>query len=245
MAKRAREQDTSEYSAVVGNDPPRWLHTTPDEVLCGAGLLVGQRVKIVRTSSKRPDLLGLLGVTTKYYPDRGLFKLEVDGQHSPMLAKPSSLEAASTRPIPRRIRGVKDTKWGGTQAAPSSDGGHLFPLALKDCWESRDGVLDGAYSNTDLDGFVAMEKYDGIRAMWRVGRAGMRDSQRTAAACLSACLPALLGARSHCYDHVVRRGHLTRRVRCARRREPSIGGQSGFRTKGGGKERAWDPHRRP
>ena len=190
--KRSRHEEPARTTAPAR--PPRWGHPFPGECLLTDDILVGMRVKLT-TASRRPDLVGSFGVATKFYREDNRFKVNLDSGEI-VLVKPANMQAANTRPIPCRVPEQRDIKWdnAGASRAGGNDGGDIFPLADKEYWSEA--------SSVDLRGFVAMEKYDGIRAMWEPsigGECGFRTRGAGASMKLWRCTdPAMSTALEAC-----------------------------------------------
>ena len=70
--------------------------------------------------------------------------------------KPHRLEVAAPRPLPFRDLDVAVPVWQPAQARDTGPALDVFALAM---WYDKE-------KHSDLKGYVAMEKYDGIRVMW-------------------------------------------------------------------------------
>ncbi|EOD17963.1 hypothetical protein EMIHUDRAFT_195959 [Emiliania huxleyi CCMP1516] len=108
---------------------------------------------------------GALGVAAEDGAADGSFKAlrrPAAALGSCVVVAAASLEPAASRPIPRRVPDAKESSW--KNAGPQErGGGDVFAEAAKDAWR---GYWKPERRDIDLQGYVAMEKYDGIRAMW-------------------------------------------------------------------------------
>lgn len=132
------------------------------EVLVGARIMLGQRVRLVGLLSDQ-SFNGKLGRTVKFRSDKQRFLVALDDGCTKSCA-PKNLEPAAPQPVPERISTDGFDFSNGRAPLRDDKNDSFFPCAVD--WDPR--------TDHDLRGYVAMEKYDGIRAMWEGPRGGFR-----------------------------------------------------------------------
>jgi DNA ligase-1 len=120
-----------------------------DSSAAAAKLWIGQRVRLVGLGA-RPELNGVCGVATEYIEASGRLSVSLSGddRRAPLAIRPMNLEPAE------RIAGHRHP-WGHSNK--SGQQRTQWGFALADDWQPRVDVLRG---------YVSMEKFDGIRALW-------------------------------------------------------------------------------
>lgn len=132
------------------------------EVLVGERILSGQCVRLV--GLRTPGFNGKVGHTGKWDALSGRFEVELDV--SPKVTKkfkPDNLEPFAPCPIPWRDKDKEPIDYSKMFHQRDDGNETIFPLAVT--WNEE---------TDDLHGFVAMEKYDGVRGMWEGPQGGFR-----------------------------------------------------------------------
>ena len=145
--------------AVVKSLPPG--DTSRCEVLLGDRIMTGQRVQLTGLTAQ-PHLNGTMGRTVAFEAASGCFRVEVGAGASCESIKPENLQPAAPKPIPQRPdEPAPGIDFSSGRSSREEQNEMTFALALP--WEPE---------SDDLRGFVAMEKYDGVRAMWEPPKLG-------------------------------------------------------------------------
>ena len=117
------------------------------------GKLVGHKVKIDGLVNA-VELNGVVAKCQSYIKDAGRYVVKVASTGAQHKVKPINLSLLPTAPVPKRVPGKRPQNWSKTTAFPR-DRNSICSLAAK--WQPE---------TDNLRGFVAMEKYDGFRAIW-------------------------------------------------------------------------------
>ena len=168
-------------SAALATAPTPTGDTSRSEVLLGDRIMVGQIVKLnFQADHAGFSLNGTSGCTVAYEAasverPHGRFQVDLkrDANGAVLKAvvsrmlKPENLQPVAPRPIPQRPDKLSapaiDFSASNNRSSSSRDTETTFALAIE--WLPE---------KDDLRGYVAMEKYDGVRAMWEGGRGGFR-----------------------------------------------------------------------